>query len=325
MHTGTKYLPTFIAAIETGSFMRAAQTLHITPSTVSYQIKQLETWMGAALFERTGRKVLPTALGERLFAICGQFMGELGALQAAAQGDEGSQRPVLRIATGSSFGRYVLTPLLQIPEFSRAMVDLRFGTDDDVCNAVTNGRADAGFSYTVRPSNTLTFALVYQYPLVLIAAHDQRVPRNPAEWIAGSPFITYDDCEPTFARWFETNLNGMPKQLRTMGHCTEIEEAIALVAAGRGVSIVPGHTLKTALKARQVREIKLQGKQSTTDTVFHVARTGSFQDSIVNRLLALLPEYQPVASQRQGSREHATQQGIGRTRRQIAPQRDPRQ
>jgi DNA-binding transcriptional LysR family regulator len=290
MHAGTKYLPTFIAAIETGSFLRAAETLHITPSTVSYQIKQFEAWMGAALFERTGRKVLPTALGEQLFAICGQFMGELSALQAAAQGNEGSQRPVLRVATGSSFGRYVLTPFLQTAEFARAVVDLRFGSDDDVCSAVANGRADVGFSYTVRPSNTLIFALVYQYPLVLIAPYDQRVPRDPAKWIADSAFITYDDCEPTFARWFETNLDGMPKQVRTMGHCTEIEEAIALVAAGRGMSIVPGHTLKTALKARQVREVKLHGKRPTTDTVFHVSRAGSFQDPVVSRLLTLLPQ-----------------------------------
>jgi len=288
MHAGTKYLATFIAAIESGSFLRAAEALHITPSTVSYQIKQLETWIGAPLFERTGRKVLPTALGERLSGICGRFMGELTALKSAAQGSEGSERPVLRIATGSSFGRYVLTPLLQAADFERAIVELRFGADDQVWNAVANGRADVGFAYTVGPSNALTFDLVYSYPLILIAAHGQSVPRDPAQWIADSPFITYDDCEPTFARWFETNLGGMPRRLRTMGHCTEIEETVALVAAGRGVSIVPGHTLTIALRSKQVREIRVQGKPATTDTVFHVARSGSFQDPVITNLLAML-------------------------------------
>lgn len=288
MHAGTKYLDTFIAAIELGSFLRAAEALHITPSTVSYQIKQLETWMGAPLFERTGRKVLPTALGERLSGICGRFMGELAALKSAAQGNEGSERPVLRIATGSSFGRYVLIPLLQAPDFERAIVELRFGADDQVWNAVANGRADAGFAYTVGPSNALTFELVYRYPLVLIAASGQAVPREPAQWIADSPFITYDDCEPTFARWFETNLGGMPKRLRTMGHCTEIEEAVALVAAGRGVSIVPGHTLTAALRAKKVREVRVRSKPATTDTVFHVARSGSFQDPVLTNLLQML-------------------------------------
>jgi DNA-binding transcriptional LysR family regulator len=285
MDAGTKYLATFIAAIESGSFLRASEALHITPSTVSYQIKQLETWMGAPLFERTGRKVLPTALGERLSGICGRFMGELAALKSAAQGNEGSERPVLRIATGSSFGRYVLTPLLQGADFERAVVELRFGTDDQVWSAVANGRADAGFAYTVGPSNALTFDLVYSYPLVLIVAHGTVIPHDPARWIAESAFITYDDCEPTFARWFETNLGGMPRRLRTMGHCTEIEETVALVAAGRGVSIVPGHTLSAALHTQQVREVSLHGKPATTDTVFHVARSGSFQDPVLGGLL----------------------------------------
>ncbi len=285
MHAGTKYIPTFIAAIEYGSFLRASEALHITPSTVSYQIKQLEQWIGAPLFERTGRKVLPTALGERLAGICGRFLGELTALKIAAHGSEGSERPVLRIATGSSFGRYVLTPLLQAPEFERAVVDLRFGTDEQVWSAVANGRADAGFAYTVGPSNVLAYELVYTYPLVLIAAHGRPIPRDPAPWIADNPFITYDDCEPTFGRWFENNLGGMPRQLRTTGHCTEIEETVALVAAGRGLSIVPGHTLTAALRARKVREIHLQGKPATTDTVFHVVRVGSFQDPALDSLL----------------------------------------
>jgi DNA-binding transcriptional LysR family regulator len=289
MHAGTKYLPTFIAAFESGSFLRASEALHITPSTVSYQIKQLEQWIGAPLFERSGRKVLPTALGERLAGICGGFMGELTALKTAAHGGEGAERPVLRIATGSSFGRYVLMPLLQAPAFARAVVDVRFGSDEQVWQAVANGRADAGFAYTVGPSNVLAYELVYTYPLVLIAPYARTVPREPASWIADSPFITYDDCEPTFGRWFETNLGGMPRQLRTMGHCTEIEEAVALVAAGRGLSIVPGHTLTAALRARTVRDVSLHGRPATTDTVFHVMRAGSFQDPALAALLRELP------------------------------------
>ena len=41
MHSGTRYLDTFVAAVEAGSFSGAAKRLHVTQSTVSYQIKQL--------------------------------------------------------------------------------------------------------------------------------------------------------------------------------------------------------------------------------------------------------------------------------------------
>jgi DNA-binding transcriptional LysR family regulator len=288
---GTRYLDTFVAAVESGSFLKAAETLHVTPSTVSYQIKQLETWLDAPLFERTGRRVLPTALGERLHVVCGRFMGELAALRSAVHRQSGPERAVLRIATGSSFGRYVLTPLLARDAFRHAAVDLRFGTDDEVWAAVANGRADVGFAYTAGASNSLAYQQVYNYSLLLIGPPGRTRAGDIQSWIAENEFITYDDCESTFARWFETNLGGMPSRLRTTGHCTEIEETVALVAAGRGLSIVPGHTLHAALKARQIRSISVPGKPATEDTVYHVSRIGSFQDRVAGELLAALAAF----------------------------------
>lgn len=265
MRTQTKYIDTFVTAIEAGSFVRAAEQLHVTPSTISYQIRQLEEWVGAPLFERSGRRVLPTALGDRLYAICGSFIDEMGSLRAAARGQAGTPREVLRVATGSSFGRYVLTPILAQAAFAQTVVDLRFGSDEETWEAVASGRADIGFAYTVTASNTLSFALAYRYPLVLIAAggRAEREQDAPAEsdvdgtpfaaWLAASDFITYDDCEVTFTRWFETQLGTMPSTLRTRGRCSEIEEAIALVAAGRGLSIVPRYMLDDALANGRVR------------------------------------------------------------------------
>jgi DNA-binding transcriptional LysR family regulator len=266
MRTQTKYIDTFVTAVEAGSFVRAAEQLHVTPSTISYQIRQLEEWVGAPLFERSGRRVLPTALGDRLYAICGSFIDEMGSLRAAARGQAGTPREVLRVATGSSFGRYVLTPILAQAAFAQTVVDLRFGSDAETWEAVASGRADIGFAYTVTASNTLSFALAYRYPLVLIAAgasdkpdkRDTAPTSHPdgigfAAWLAASDFITYDDCEVTFTRWFETQLGAMPSTLRTRGRCSEIEEAIALVAAGRGLSIVPRYMLDDALATGRVR------------------------------------------------------------------------
>jgi DNA-binding transcriptional LysR family regulator len=294
MRGGTKYLDTFVAAVEAGSFTRAAEMLHVTPSTVSYQIKQLEQWLGSPLFERSGRRVLPSASGERLYTVCGRFMGELAALKSAVHGSTGAARAVLRIATGSSFGRYVLTPILAREDYQEAVVDLRFGSDEEVWAAVANGRADVGFAYTLGASNTLSFELIYRYPLVLIGAAAQPVSREDGDWIGAQSFITYDDCETTFGRWFEIHLGGMPAQLRTSGHCTEIEEAVALVAAGRGLSIVPGHTLHNALLSGSVRVIAASMPPTAEDTVFHVSRLGSFEDpAIVDLLTAIRNLNQP--------------------------------
>lgn len=286
MRVQTKYLDTFVTAFEAGSFTRAAEALHVTPSTVSYQIRQLEDWLGAPLFERSARRVLPTALGERLHADCARFIDALQSLRQGLQGG-GAARSVLRIATGSSFGRYVLTPILARPEFAGSVIDLRFGTDDEVARAVADGRADLGFSYTVSASNTLRFDLVYRYELVLIAPADARPParvRGLAGWIDEADFIAYDDCETTFARWFQDHLGAMPKRLRSAGRCSEIEESIALVRAGRGLSIVPRHMLSQALDDGTVRIVGVPNRRATHDTVYRVGRVDAHDDDTARAL-----------------------------------------
>ena len=57
-------LRAFEAVARTGSFQVAAEDLHVTQSAVSHQIKHLEQWLGAALFDRGGRKpkLLPRAV-----------------------------------------------------------------------------------------------------------------------------------------------------------------------------------------------------------------------------------------------------------------------
>lgn len=45
---------------------RAAQLLHVTPGAVSQQIKLLEVGLGVQLFQRSGREIELTAVGERL-------------------------------------------------------------------------------------------------------------------------------------------------------------------------------------------------------------------------------------------------------------------
>lgn len=59
-------LRVFEAAARHGSFVRAAQELHVTHGAVSRQIRQLEQALGVPLFERRNRAVFLTAAGEQL-------------------------------------------------------------------------------------------------------------------------------------------------------------------------------------------------------------------------------------------------------------------
>jgi DNA-binding transcriptional LysR family regulator len=60
---------TFVAVADHGSMTVAANSLHLTQSAVSQQIKRLEQMFGCDLFERDGRRLELTHDGERFLRI----------------------------------------------------------------------------------------------------------------------------------------------------------------------------------------------------------------------------------------------------------------
>ncbi|RME00783.1 MAG: LysR family transcriptional regulator [Calditrichaeota bacterium] len=61
-------LRTFLTVVETGGMTPAAQVLNMTQGAVSQQIKRLEGLFGVTLFERRHKRLVLTAVGERLHA-----------------------------------------------------------------------------------------------------------------------------------------------------------------------------------------------------------------------------------------------------------------
>ena len=63
----TRYLKTLIGAVETGTFSRAAELLHITQSAVSQRIKFLEEHFGQQLLDRSGQRLALTPAGRVVY------------------------------------------------------------------------------------------------------------------------------------------------------------------------------------------------------------------------------------------------------------------
>ena len=63
----TRYLNTLIAAVEAGTFSKAAELLHITQSAASQRIKFLEDHFGKKLLDRSGQRLVLTQAGRLVF------------------------------------------------------------------------------------------------------------------------------------------------------------------------------------------------------------------------------------------------------------------
>lgn len=72
-------LRAFEAAARLESFTLAAHELHLTPSAISHQIRELEENFGTSLFRRSHRRVEPTPEGHRLLQSLTRIMDALEA------------------------------------------------------------------------------------------------------------------------------------------------------------------------------------------------------------------------------------------------------
>ena len=103
----------FHALAQCGSFTRAAEQLHVSQSTVSIQIKKLESQLGVELLQRASKhRFQLTAKGQQLAAQCARSLGELDAtLQSLSQ--QSPYEGELTLATSIGFGVEVIIPVLQ--------------------------------------------------------------------------------------------------------------------------------------------------------------------------------------------------------------------
>jgi len=125
-------LKAFEAAARLGSFKRASQELHVTPTAISHHIRRLEDSMGVQLFTRSTRKVTLTEKGHKLMRACSAAFDMIET--SAAEIAHSSNRPVITIATGASFAARWLTPRLTQFWHDFPNVELRLngysGTED---------------------------------------------------------------------------------------------------------------------------------------------------------------------------------------------------
>jgi DNA-binding transcriptional LysR family regulator len=100
------------AVVESGSFIRAAEVLGLTPSGVSRAIGRLEARVGVRLFDRTPRAVTLTDEGSRFHARVLPLLAGLEEATASAADAAASVRGRLRVNVDPWFARLVLAPRL---------------------------------------------------------------------------------------------------------------------------------------------------------------------------------------------------------------------
>lgn len=167
-----KQLEIFVRVAELGSFSKAAQVLAIAQPALSRQIRLLETDLRMTLLQRTGRGVVLTDAGKRLFD------HSIGILQLVdhARDDLEANRdtPVGRVVLGlpPSLSRALTLPLVDTfrRDLPRAQLAIVEGLSTHVAEWIATGQIDAGLLYTQGNEPGIETTPILDEPLCLVSA-----------------------------------------------------------------------------------------------------------------------------------------------------------
>ncbi|MFK4811846.1 LysR substrate-binding domain-containing protein [Devosia sp. ZW T5_3] len=148
-------LPAFRMVATAGGFTAASGRLGITPSAVSQKIRQLESLVGARLFERTSRSIRLTEAGRLLLQDTDRAFGDIA--EALDRVRTAGRRPAgnLRINLSRLAAQFCILP--RLADFVRRYpdVNVELATDDRLSDIVAGG-FDAG----IRFSDTLELDMI---------------------------------------------------------------------------------------------------------------------------------------------------------------------
>lgn len=120
----------FARVVETGSFTKAAETLHLSKTSVTQMVQQLEARLRVRLLNRTTRKVNVTADGAAYYERVVRLLADLDDAETSLSSSSVSPRGRLRVDVPSPFARLILIPALPAFYARHPEIQLDLGVSD---------------------------------------------------------------------------------------------------------------------------------------------------------------------------------------------------
>ncbi len=167
-----RHLRYFAVLAETLNFTRAAERAHVTQSTLSHQIKQLEEQVGLRLFDRIGKRVVITESGEVFLAFIMRALKEVDQGLGALKRDPEALTGLVRVGATHTFNIQFIPAC--VATFLGHYPAVKLNVDELAADAIDaglkSGSLDLGIAYRPVGPSGLRFEPLYNEELVLVVS-----------------------------------------------------------------------------------------------------------------------------------------------------------
>lgn len=169
-----RHLRYFSALAAELSFTRAAEKVHVTQSTLSHQIKQLEAEIGQPLFARVGKRVVITEAGEMLLSGVSKALREIDDGVRAVRGGNDPLQGSLVIGSTHTFNIKFVPACLAVflqrhPGVAVTVLEL---SATEVEEQLSRETIDLGIAYRPARSPDFVFEPLYIDEMMLAVSKD---------------------------------------------------------------------------------------------------------------------------------------------------------
>ncbi|KUL95327.1 hypothetical protein DK26_09060 [Bosea sp. WAO] len=229
----------FHAVAEAGSFTGAARARNLSQPTLSSQVRGLEEAYGVRLFDRAGRQVKLTPLGQSLFVITSRLFTAQDEAQSLLAGTRTLQRGHLRIAADSA--THVMRALARMREkYPGLTFSMTIGNSSQVVDQIMDFAADVAITARQSSDPRLHTVKLRSDRLVAFVATSHTLAAYdaiPIEAFAGQDIVLRERGSITREvferRLFEAAVR--PANLLEVQSREAVREA---VAAGFGIGVI---------------------------------------------------------------------------------------
>ena len=274
MRLTLRQLQIFLAIAESGSTTTAATTLSLTQSATSAALNQLESLLGAGLFDRIGRRLMLNDSGRALLPQARHLLDAAADVeQQFAKPGKGAGR--LRVGTSTTIGNYLMPGLLAAYQRDAdvSQIRVRIANTEEIVTAVANLQLDIGFIEGPCHDDHLTTQQWIKDELVVFASSTHPLCKKrgrikldelqKASWLLREPG---SGTREAVERALRPHLRRMHSGV-SFGDSEAIKRA---VAAGLGISCLSRWVVADMLRHQTLKE--LDTTLPPISRMFHIVR-----------------------------------------------------
>jgi LysR family cyn operon transcriptional activator len=251
-----RHLRYFLAVAENCHFRNAAEELLVSQPTLSQQIRDLETELGSALFERVGRRVRLTQAGETYREYARRALNVLEEGQAVLHEYDELLRGRLTVGVVQTVNAYLTPPVVAkfVADVPNVFLSVRELSADEIEEGVLAGRLDLGISFEPKNGRELDVQPLFNEEFVLIVNENHPLAarrRVRVEELCDIPLALLDRAYCT-RRMIEAAFRQAEVPLRVAIELNSVSGLVAVTESGGPATILPALGVKQT-KARVIR------------------------------------------------------------------------